>query len=103
MRRRCRLLAGCCQFSFRVCVRCPFPRLLPSPRHACPAARDGVIIATEKKVPSILVDETSFERLVMLSDNIGVIYSGMGPDFRVLVRKGQKKAIEYFMTYKVRT
>ena len=52
-------------------------------------------------MPSILVDETSFERLVMLSDNIGVIYSGMGPDFRVLVRKGQKKAIEYYMMYKV--
>ena len=28
-------------------------------------ARDGVVIATEKKVPSVLVDETSFERQVM--------------------------------------
>jgi 20S proteasome subunit alpha 2 len=66
------------------------------------AARDGVVVATEKKVPSILVDETSFERMVMLSENIGVIYSGMGPDFRVLVRKCQKHAVEYHLEYKVR-
>lgn len=88
------------------------------------------MVATEKKVPSILVDETSFQRTALLADNIGaspcsapvqisrlrgaadatlpvcrvptgVIYSGMGPDFRVLVRKGQKKAIEYFLTFKV--
>lgn len=31
----------------------------------------------------------------------GVVYSGMGPDFRVLVRKGQKKAQEYFLQYGV--
>jgi 20S proteasome subunit alpha 2 len=30
----------------------------------------------------------------------GVSYSGMGPDFRVLVRRGQKVAQEYFLTYK---
>jgi hypothetical protein len=35
------------------------------------AATDGVVVATEKKVPSILVDEESFQRTAMLSDNIG--------------------------------
>lgn len=30
----------------------------------------------------------------------GMIYSGMGPDFRVLVRKGRKKAQAYFRKYK---
>lgn len=29
----------------------------------------------------------------------GVVYSGMGPDFRVLVRKGQKKAQAYALQY----
>jgi 20S proteasome alpha/beta subunit len=32
----------------------------------------------------------------------GVVYSGMGPDFRVLVRKGQKKAQTYYLQYGVR-
>ncbi|RYG47661.1 hypothetical protein EON67_08370 [archaeon] len=31
----------------------------------------------------------------------GVVYSGMGPDFRVLVRKGQKKAQEYQLVHGV--
>lgn len=31
----------------------------------------------------------------------GVVYSGMGPDFRVLVKAGQKKAQAYFLTYRV--
>lgn len=62
-------------------------------------AVDGVVLATEKKVPSILVDEESVEKIVHYTSNIGVVYSGMGPDFRVLVRKGQKKAEEYKLTY----
>ena len=39
-----------------------------SPRRA---AVNGVVIATEKKVPSILVDETSVERIAKLTDHIG--------------------------------
>jgi len=62
-------------------------------------AKDGVVIATEKKLPP-LTDITSFEKIVMLTDNIGVTYAGMGTDFRVLVRKGRKKAQEYFRFYK---
>jgi 20S proteasome subunit alpha 2 len=63
-------------------------------------ATNGVVIATEKKLPSPLVDETSVSKCVNLSDNIGTTYSGMGPDFRVLTRKGRKAAQQYYMTYK---
>ena len=45
-------------------------------------AQDGVVIATEKKMPSILVDESSLNKVVKLTDNIGMVYSGMGPDSR---------------------
>jgi len=62
-------------------------------------AKDGVIIATEKKLPP-LTDISSVEKIVMLTDNIGITYAGMGTDFRVLVRKGRKKAQEYFRFYK---
>ncbi|KAH1147119.1 hypothetical protein GYH30_042332 [Glycine max] len=63
-------------------------------------AANGVVIATEKKLPSILVDETSVQKIQLLTPNIGVVYSGMGPDFRVLVRKSRKQAEQYHRLYK---
>lgn len=56
------------------------------------AATDGVVIATEKKLPSALVDEETVQKITVISPNIGVVYSGMGPDFRVLVRRARKTA-----------
>ena len=38
----------------------------------------------------------------MYTDGTGLVYSGMGPDFRVLVRQGQKKAAAYALQYGVR-
>ncbi|KAI7750300.1 hypothetical protein M8C21_005821 [Ambrosia artemisiifolia] len=63
-------------------------------------ASNGVVIATEKKLPSILVDETSVQKIQVLTPNIGVVYSGMGPDSRVLVRKSRKQAEQYNLLYK---
>jgi hypothetical protein len=63
-------------------------------------ATDGVVIATEKKMASLLVDETTVQKISMLSPNIGVVYSGMGPDYRVLVRKARKTAQAYYALYK---
>eukprot|EP00249_Psilotum_nudum_P006699 c19985_g1_i3 orf=111-818(+) len=63
-------------------------------------ASNGVVIATEKKLPSTLVDETSVHKIQLMTPNIGVTYSGMGPDSRVLVRKSRKQAQQYFRMYK---
>ncbi|RVX07164.1 Proteasome subunit alpha type-2 [Vitis vinifera] len=63
-------------------------------------AANGVVIATEKKLPSILVDEASVQKIQVLTPNIGVVYSGMGPDSRVLVRKSRKQAEQYHRLYK---
>lgn len=63
-------------------------------------AKNGVVIATEKKLPTCLIDETSMQKVVMLTENIAVVYSGMGPDFRVLCRKGRKAAQQYFRVYR---
>lgn len=62
-------------------------------------AKNGVVIATEKKPPTILIDETSLNKICMLTDSIGAVYSGMGPDFRVLIAKGRKAAQAYFRVY----
>jgi len=61
-------------------------------------AKDGVVMATEKKMPP-LMDDSSIQKISLLTDNIGVVYAGMGPDSRVLVRKGRKIAQQYFRTY----
>ncbi|TYI47268.1 hypothetical protein E1A91_D13G161200v1 [Gossypium mustelinum] len=65
-------------------------------------AANGVVNATEKKLPSILVDETSVHKIQCLAPNIGVVYSGMGPDFRVLVQKSRKQAEQYHRLYKLK-
>jgi 20S proteasome subunit alpha 2 len=62
-------------------------------------ARDGVVIATEKKLPP-LMDEKSLEKVSKLTDSAGQVHSGMGPDARVLLRKGRKAAQKYFRYYK---
>jgi len=62
-------------------------------------ASNGVVIATERKLPSILVDETTVQKISLLTPNIGVVYSGMGPDSRVLVRKARKQAQAYYRLY----
>ena len=79
-----------------------FPSRTATPPHPRPAAKDGVVIATEKKAPSSLVDESSWEKIALYTDSTGLVYSGMGPDFRVLVRQGQKKAAAYALQYGVR-
>ena len=63
-------------------------------------AKDGVVLATEKKVPSALVDATTVKKIALLTDEIGMTYSGMGPDFRVLTRMARKETQTYYRTYK---
>jgi len=47
-----------------------------------------------------LIDESSVQKIVKLTDTIAIVYSGIGPDFRVLCRKGRKSAQQYFRVYK---
>mmetsp|Transcript_30598 Transcript_30598/g.78581 ORF Transcript_30598/g.78581 Transcript_30598/m.78581 type:complete len:236 (-) Transcript_30598:74-781(-) len=63
-------------------------------------ATNGVVIATEKKLPSALVDGGTVAKVSLLTPNIGVAYSGMGPDSRVLVRKARNQAQAYYQLYK---
>jgi len=59
-------------------------------------ATDGVVLATENK-SSILYEEDC--KVEKISDHIGCVYSGMGPDYRLLVRKARKLAMEYELQY----
>jgi 20S proteasome subunit alpha 2 len=50
------------------------------------------VLATERKSNSTLVKDDSNSKIELITPNIGMSYSGMGPDFRVLVDKARKLA-----------
>lgn len=53
-------------------------------------ATNGIVLATEKKSTSSLINPSSLEKISLITPNIGMVYSGMGPDFRVLVDRARK-------------
>ena len=62
----------------------------------CPAlsppatATNGIVLATEKKSSSPLTDPSSLTKVSHITPNIGMVYAGMGPDYRVLVDRARK-------------
>ncbi|KAG0318448.1 Proteasome subunit alpha type-2 [Dissophora globulifera] len=62
-------------------------------------ATNGIVIATEKKAVSTLIDDSSLEKVAVICSNIGMVYSGMGPDYRVLLNKARKAAQAYKRVY----
>jgi 20S proteasome subunit alpha 2 len=48
------------------------------------AAIDGVVIATDKKFGSALVDAGDVRKVEKITDGSGFVYAGVGPDYRVL-------------------
>lgn len=58
-----------------------------------------MVIASEKKLHSLIIED-SVHKIVDITQNIGMVYSGIGPDFRVLIRKARKKAQSYYRFYK---
>ncbi|GJC82585.1 putative proteasome subunit alpha type-2 [Colletotrichum liriopes] len=53
-------------------------------------ATNGIVLATEKKSSSPLADPSSLSKISLVTPNIGMVYSGMGPDYRILVDKARK-------------
>ncbi|AEO61941.1 hypothetical protein MYCTH_112442 [Thermothelomyces thermophilus ATCC 42464] len=53
-------------------------------------ATNGIVLATEKKSSSPLADASSLSKISLVTPNIGMVYSGMGPDYRVLVDRARK-------------
>lgn len=49
------------------------------------SASNGVVLATEKKQKSILYDEQSVHKVEPITKHIGMVYSGMGPDYRYVL------------------
>ena len=58
-------------------------------------AKDGVVIATDKKLTSELVDVADVHKVELLTPSCGVCYAGVGPDFRVLGEPGRVDRTSY--------
>ena len=63
-------------------------------------AKNGVVIATEKKASTILIDEDSYHKVQNISDNIGCVYAGIGPDYFSVLKKARKDCIKYEQIYR---
>ena len=63
-------------------------------------AKDGCVIATEKRLPSALADDATIRKVESVTEGIGMVYAGMGPDYRLLVQKARKVAQTYYQTFR---
>lgn len=62
-------------------------------------AVDGVVLATDKKMPSVLVDSEQVHKIEEITPTTGFCYAGVGPDYRVLVKRARKASQSYARVY----
>lgn len=63
-------------------------------------AKNGVVLASEKKLSSVLVDEESFHKVELLGVGKGITFSGLSTDFRALLLSGRKTYHKFYSKYK---
>ncbi|XP_065184823.1 proteasome subunit alpha type-2-like [Sycon ciliatum] len=63
-------------------------------------ATNGVVLAVDKKQQSFLYDTSSLSKIERVTDNIGMVFSGMTADYRLLLKQARKVAQRYFLVYK---
>lgn len=64
-------------------------------------AKDGVVIATDKKFASSLVDTDEVTKIEAITESSGFVYSGVGPDYRVLGESILKKTYGHLPTLRL--
>merc|ERR1740124_369930 len=79
---------------------CSLSKNLPHSSDLLPTMNYWGRIATDKKIASSLVDTARVGRIEEITPGSGFVYSGMGPDYRVLVRKARKSSQAYYRTYR---
>ena len=62
-------------------------------------AKNGVVIATDKKIPTPLIEDSEHIKIQTLSDTSGAVYAGLGSDFRLLTGLARKEASDYYLVY----
>ncbi|KNH06205.1 alpha 2 subunit of 20S proteasome [Perkinsela sp. CCAP 1560/4] len=59
----------------------------------------GIVLATEKKLPSTLMKSSDIHKVFSLDEHVGCVYSGIGPDARILIAKCRKICQKYNLTF----
>lgn len=59
----------------------------------------GVVLATEKKLGSSLIDGSSLSKVVEIDSHVMCVYAGMPGDFRSVLANARKQAAQYRLTY----
>jgi len=62
-------------------------------------AQNGIVLATEKKFKNSLYDETCMFKVEPITKYCGMVYSGMGPDYRLVTKAARKIAVAYEARY----
>jgi 20S proteasome subunit alpha 2 len=62
-------------------------------------AKNGVVIACEKKLQSILIEESTIHKVEQIAPYLGVTYAGIGPDFNAVLLKARKDVQVYHSRY----
>ncbi len=57
---------------------------------------EGVVLATEKPLPSTLLLPDDHSKISQITPNAAAVYSGLSPDYRVLIDKARKNAVENY-------
>ncbi len=65
-------------------------------------AKNGIVLCCEKKIQSILIEETSIHKVEKIAPYLGVTYSGIGPDFNAVLLKARKDVQVYHSRYQDR-
>jgi 20S proteasome subunit alpha 2 len=63
-------------------------------------ARNGVVLVTDKKLSSVLIDADEHQKMQAITPATGFVFAGMATDFRVLVRSARKDAQKYYLMYR---
>lgn len=63
-------------------------------------ARNGVVLAAEKKLPTPLLEGDTISKVDNFTPSVGCVFAGMPADFRVVLKKGRKEAAAYELYYK---
>jgi 20S proteasome subunit alpha 2 len=71
-------------------IKGKLPALTHGTKLTSRTATNGIVLATEKKSSSPLIDPPSLSKISLVTPDIGMVYAGMGPDYRVLVDKARK-------------
>lgn len=60
---------------------------------------DGVVLAADSTPPSPLYDVHSVRRIEKINEQICMVYSGVGPDYNILVKAARKAAQLYYLNH----